>query len=249
MKTSNKLILFSIVIIVVSLVGYDFLLKAEYLSGNYKIPFKDYKVLKWKDFDKVDVNGSTAANVKFVQGPFSVRIDNYAVDFVNIKQKANRLQIDADFKDGYLSNQSEYLIVISCPKLNSLYVNATYQANNRQVTDTIVRDGWNMRKISIDGFTQDTLNIIQDYGSTVLLANNSIRTVKGIIGKSSGSGSKIIIAESNWFGEMSLDIDHNSTLQLENGLVNTLGFRLSDSARLIVSGKAQNLLNNSKPLK
>ena len=78
-------------IILVSLVGYDFLLKAEYASGNYKIPFKDYKLLEWKDFDKVDVNGSTAANVKFVQGPFSVRIDNYAVDFVNIKQQAESL--------------------------------------------------------------------------------------------------------------------------------------------------------------
>ena len=159
------------------------------------------------------------------------------------------MQIDADFEGSYLSNQSEYLIVISCPKLNSLYANATYRANNGQVTDTIVRDDWNMRKICIDGFTQDTLNIIQDYGSTVLLANNTIQSVKGTIGKSSGSGSKIIIAESNRFGEVNLDIGHKSTLQLENAVINTLGFRLGDSARLIVSGKAQNLLNNSKLLK
>src|SRR5437764_8791518 len=94
-KTSNKLIIIALVVTLVSLVAYDFLLKAEYRSGNYKIPFKNYVTLNWKDFDIVDINASTAANVKLVQGPFSVRVEQYAAEYVQVKQKGNRLEIDA----------------------------------------------------------------------------------------------------------------------------------------------------------
>jgi len=79
MKTSNKLIIVVVLVILFSLVVYDLLLKAAYMSGDYKIPYKNYVSLPWKDFDIVEVNSSTAANVQFVQGPFSVKIDDRAL--------------------------------------------------------------------------------------------------------------------------------------------------------------------------
>lgn len=244
MKTSNKLILVAVLVILVCLVAYDLLLKAEYKSGDYKIPYKSYVALPWKNFDIVEVNSSTAANVQFVQGPFGVKIDDRALTYTTIRQQGNRLQINAGYENNYLWNPHPYLLLISCPKLTKVYTNATYYVDGRPFTDSVAREQWNMRKVLIDGFKQDSLSVEQDYGSTVILANNSIRSLHAAIGKSKGSSSIIILKENNQFDNASLDIGNRSKLELENCLIHHLAYRLSDSAKLIVSGSAHELLNN-----
>lgn len=244
MKTSNKLILAAVLIILVCLVGYDLLLKAAYKSGDYKIPYKSYVTLPWKDFDIVEVNSSTTANVQFVQGPFSVKIDGNALEYTTIRQQGKRLQITAGFENTHLYDPHPYLILISCPKLTKVYANATYYADKHLVTDSIAMEGWYMRKLLIDGFKQDSLNVEQDYGSTVILSNNIIRSVHAAIGKSKGSGSQIILKQSNQFDNASFDIGNKSKLELENCIIHHLDYHLSDNAKLIVSGSAHELLNN-----
>jgi hypothetical protein len=247
MTTSNKLIFAAVVLTVGLLVWYDLGLKAEYLSGNYKIPYSDYATLNYTGFDIVDLKASTAANVKFVQGPFSVRLDNNARDYVVVKQQDNRLVIDAVFERNYLWNQNPYVIVISCPTLTKLITDATYRADNHIVTDTIVRDIWTMRQVLIEGFRQDSLRIEQDYGSTVVLAGNKIRSLRADIGKSAGSGSKIIVKPGNEFQDATLDIGHRSKFILDNSDIHNLVYHLADSAELIVNGRSQHLINQPKP--
>jgi hypothetical protein len=246
MKTSNQLMLIALLVTVASMVAFDFLLKAAYLSGDYKIPFKNYITLQWKDFDIVDLGSSNTANVKFIQGPFSVRIDGHAREYIRLSQTGNRLAIDASFEGNYFGNSNQYLLVISCPTLTRVYAGATYRSNNNEVTDTIAREDWNMRQVLIDGFKQDTLSIVQDYGSTVVLANNTIRSLYALVGKSEGSGSKIILQDSNQFGDATLNIEHKSKLLLENATIQHLSYWLGDSATLVLSGNAQDLLNHSK---
>jgi hypothetical protein len=242
MKISNKLILAALLLVLASLISYDYLLKAEYLSGRYKEPYRGFKTLKFKDFDAVDLISSTAANVKFVQGPFSVRIDPNALNYVELKQQGRRLQISASFERNYLFNPNLYILVISCPKLAEVNANATYVSNKKQVTDTVARDDWTMRAILIDGFKQDSLSISQDYGSTVILANDQIRAINAVIGKSMASGSKIIIKKSNQFQNATLDIRSRSKLLLDNAVIHNLNYHLADSAKLVLTGAAQNLL-------
>src|SRR5579859_729263 len=91
MKTSNKLMFAGFLLTVVMLIAYDLLLKAEFLSGRYKIPFGNYATLTYTCFDIVDLKASTKANVKFVQGPFSVRIDNNARDYVVFRSEERRV--------------------------------------------------------------------------------------------------------------------------------------------------------------
>ena len=244
MKTSNKLILVVVLVTLVCLVAYDFLLKAAYISGDYKTPYKSYVTLPWKNFDIVEVNSSTVANVQFVQGPFSVKIDNRALEHTTIRQQGNRLQINAGFENNRLWNPHPYVLLISCPKLTKVYANATYYVDKHPITDSIAREDWNMRNVLIDGFKQDSLSVEQDYGSTVILSNNIIRSVHAAIGKSKGSGSLIILKQSNQFNNACLDIDHRSQLELENCIIHHLAYHLSDSAKLIVSGSAHDLLNN-----
>ena len=231
------------ILTVAMLTWYDLQLKAEYLSGNYKVPYSNYVRLNYTGFDVVDLNASTAANVKFVQGPFSVRVDNNAQDYVLFRQQGNHLIINAAFEKGYQWNPNQYIIVISCPTLTKVVADANYRADNHMVTDTIVREDWNMRQVLIEGFRQDSLRIEQDYGSTVVLADNSIRSLGAVIGKSKGSGSKIILKTGNEFRNAVLDIGHHSKLVLENATIGNLSYRLADSAELILKGNAQHLLH------
>ncbi|HEY4154289.1 MAG TPA: hypothetical protein VGM24_02655 [Puia sp.] len=247
MRTSNKFIFSALLLTLMALVVYDLLLKAEYRSGNYKIPYQNYVGLNFRNFDVLDLNSSTVANVRLVQGPFSVRINENALEYVKVQQKGNHLQIDAGFEDQYYGNPNPYLLVISCPKLTSLNADASYQTGDGPYTDSIAREDWNMRRVLIDGFIQDSLQISADYGSTVVLANNHIRSLHAVIGKSRGSGSGLIIQNTNRFQDAVLDIRHKSKLQLENAMIDNLHYDLGDSAQLLVSGKAQNLLSNSKP--
>ncbi|HWZ03746.1 MAG TPA: hypothetical protein VNX40_09050 [Mucilaginibacter sp.] len=246
MKTSNKLVIAAIILILVSLVGYDYLLKGAYVSGKYKDPYNTFISLKFKEFDTVDLVSSTAVNVKFVQGPFSVRIDSNFSEYTRIKQTGKRLHISAVFEANYMSDPNPYTMVISCPHLSVINIDATYKSNGKQVTDTTVRDDWRMRKVLIDGFKQDSLIINQDYGSTVVLANSRLQSISTTTGKSVKSGSKLVILEHNQIQKTNLDILNSSTLILGNAQIGDLNYRLADSAKLILNGKASNLLKNSK---
>ncbi len=249
MKTSNKFLLIAAVLTFLSLGIYDLFLNAAYRSGNYADPYNNFRTLKFKDFDVLDLPSSTAANVKLTQGPFNIRIDKNAAGFVKVNQEGKRLQIKAAFDGDYQSTQAEYILLISCPNLSEVNVDAGYQANNTKVTDTIVREDWNMRQVLIDGFSQDSLHISQDYGSTIVLQNNHIRSISAVIGKSRGSGSYLIIQDNNEFSNADLDIQNNSKLFLENAKIQNLNYQLGDKSKLIVTGKAKNLLNNIKPVK
>jgi hypothetical protein len=247
MKTSNKFLLAAAVFTLLSLVVYDLFLRAEFKSGNYADPYKDYVTLNFKDFDKLDLASSTAANVKIIQGPSNVRIDKNAKSYVRVQQQGSHLLINASFDGNYQTTSSQYILLISCPKLSEVNANAGYRSNNANVTDTIVREDWNMRQILIDGFSQDSLHISQDYGSTIVLENNHIRAISAVIGKSRGSGSYLIIQDNNEFSNADLDIQNNSKLFLDNAKIQNLNYQLGDKSKLIVTGKAKNLLNNIKP--
>jgi hypothetical protein len=244
MKASSKFLLAAACITLLSLVAYDLLLRSEYKSGNYSDPYRNFETLNYRDFDTLDLPSSTAANVKIVQGPFSIRMDRDASDFVQLKNEGHRLKVNAAFTGNYQSTTHQFILIISCPRLSALITNAGYQSNNTKVTDTIVRDDWNMRQVWVEGFREDTLLISQDYGSTVVLANNHIRAISAVIGKSPRSGSNLLIQDNNEFNYADLDIQNNSKLYLDNARIKNLSIRLGDKSKIIITGKAKNLLNH-----
>ena len=170
------------------------------------------------------------------------------MEYMKIKQEGRRLIIRTEFENDYRFNPHQYLLVISCPKISFLSTNATYRSYNKEVTDTIVREDWKMRQVLIDGFAQDTLHIVQDYGSTVILDSNHIGHIYARIGKSQHSGSNLIIQNTNHFQSASIYIENQSKLFLDSATIGNLDYHLADSARLIIDGRAINLLNNSKNL-
>ena len=200
----------------------------------------------------VDLNASTAANVKVrARSLLAYRVDNnwrWTITRLTTMQ-GNRLVMNAVFERAYQWNPNPYVIVISCPTLTKLTTGASYRADNTMVTDTIVREDWNMRRVTDQGIQAKIRSErqTQDYGSTVVLAGNTIRSLRAVIGKSNGSGSKIILQRGNEFGNAVLDIGHRSVFLLENATIQNLSYHLADSAELIVTGSAQHLLNKTKP--
>lgn len=240
MKISNKLIVATLLLTIIALFIYDEMLKTEYVTGRYKDPYRNYVSLNFKDFDSLDINSSTVANAKIVQGPFGVRIDKNAEEYVNITKKGNRLIVSADFKSSSLYNPNIYVVIISCPKLSRLNTGATYTIRNSAITDTIV--GWQMREVLVDGFKQDSLLVNQNYGSTVLIRDSHINNLNGTIGKEKGSGSVIKIFKTNTIESVKLTIQNRSQMELNNILIPKLDYYLADSAKLILNGTAGNSL-------
>ena len=241
MKTSNKLILAALLLLVISLLSYDYLLKSEFLTGSYKNPYKNFITLKFKNFDTINVNSVSAANVKFEQGPFRVRMSPDASEFTRVSQQHRTLNIDAVFEYSYQNTPDPYILIISCPKIAELKASARYGTNGKIYIDTVVRDLWNMRKVLIDGFKQDSMTISQDYGSRVFLSNSSIGALKAVTGLSPESGPQLNLLNNNHFDKITLDIRNKSSVIINTVPKNKFNYRLDDSARIILNGAAQNI--------
>jgi hypothetical protein len=249
MKTSNRLIVAAIVLLVGALFAYDQMLKNEYLSGRYKDLYKDFKSLSFKDFDAVDLPSSTASNVKFIQGPYSVKIAPGALNYTTVKQTGNRLQIQSSFKGSYNYNGFDYILVISCPKLTEINASAVYKKyrGTQVYVDTAVRDDWHMRQVLIEGFNEDSISVKQNYGSTVVLSNNHIRALNAVVGISDSSGSKFIINKNNQINNAKINVLNRSSFILYGKAVQNLNYQLADSAKIMFDGAAQTIINPSKP--
>lgn len=242
MKTSIKLLLAALLVVVVTLFAYDLMVRTEYRTGAYKKPYRYYTDLKFKDFDTINVNSVSASNVRFEQGPFRVRMAPGADEFTRVSQDKKTLNIEAVFQHSYQYNPNDYLLIISCPKIAQLKTSAWYGTNGKSYIDTIVRDPWNMRKVLVEGFKQDSLVIRQDYGSRIILSNNRIGFLKATIGLSPLSGSQLTILNDNQLDNVNFNIGNKSTLIISIVPKNKFNYQLADSARMILTGSAQNIL-------
>jgi hypothetical protein len=238
MKTSNKLTLAAILLILVSLLFYDLMLKASYQSGSYRDPFRDYVALNFKDFKSIDLNSSSAANLIVQQGPFSVRMQPNAARFVRLSRNAGTLRIDAAFPGNYENSQADYVLVISCPTLVNFNIDSRYTAGDQQITDTVASLDFKWRPTIIRGFTLDSLSITSKHAGSIILQNNNIRSLNAVIGLIEGSGSNLVISKDNHFKNANLSILNRSQLQLHAATITNLKYQVADSARVILTGAA-----------
>lgn len=243
MRTSNKILIASFALLIISLAFYDLRLRAEYQKGSYTDPYREFIKLDYKNFDAVELESSSVINIMLVQGPFRVAASPQAIDFLDIRQKKNRLSIGVKFTDHFRGVSPEYVVYISCPSLSSLKADAFYTADDVKVTDTVARD-LNWRPTVISGFTADSLNIQQDHASNVALQNNKIKHLIATVGSSDRSGSVLTVGQNNKFDHADLNILNRSHLWIKGTNLNNITYRLADSASLIINGaEAKHLLN------
>ena len=242
MKTSNKLALAGVVLILAAMVWFDLIMKSAYFSGDYKKPFRDYITLDFKNFNTIKLNASTAANIIVKQGPFDVKIEPFGKNYVKLTQKGEALQIDVSFEGSYQNPRFDYVVLITCPNLIKFDADARYMAGDIQITDTLAGADFKWRPSIISGFTQDSLSITAKHASNITLTGNNIKTLKAVIGINDGSASDMTIANDNRFENADISLLNKSRLQLQGGSIPNLKYKLADSAKLILSGAAKNLI-------
>jgi hypothetical protein len=242
MKTSTKIFIAALLFLVAAILGFDYLLKKEFDTDRYKDVYSYYKSLPYKNFDVLNINASHAANVKLVQGPFSVKIVPDAMTYVKVKQSGTNLQIDVNVAVERYYNNNAYTLLVSCPNLKSVNANAFVFVNGQKVIDTTTNEGWNSRQVLIEGFKQDSLRITQSYGSYVVLANNNIRLVNVAVGESPLSGSILGVLKNNRFENANLHILNRSKLILHQAAIRHLNYTMADSTQLLINGAAKNTL-------
>ncbi|MGN6398144.1 MAG: hypothetical protein ACTHMI_21405 [Mucilaginibacter sp.] len=243
-RKSSILVIVALAFILTSLVLYDISLRDAFLTGDYKKPFRDYISLNFKDFKSITLNASTAANVIVEPGPFSVKIEPTARDFVKVSQKGDMLYIDAVFPGSFEDSRAMYPLVITCPVLEKFNTDARYTTDGVAVTDTLATSNFDWRASFISGFTLDSLTVNERHASAVILKANKIKNFKASIGLDEHSGSNMVILKDNQLDNADLDVLNRSRLKLEDAAIPNLKLRLADSARLILNGASRKLLKN-----
>lgn len=242
MKTSTKIFIGAIVFLVLCIGGYDLLLKKEFLTGRYRNIYSRYITLPYKNFDALEINAPQKASVCVVQGPFGIKIDPNTIAYIRFTQRGKHLQMDVKYATERFYNGDGYRVIISCPYLSEVKTNAFVTLNKQKLIDTMANDNWNYGKLTIDGFKQDSLAITQDYGSQVVLINNTIGLLNAAVGISPLSGARLSILKSNSFNVARLQVLNRSTLTLNEAKINRLDYRPGDSTTLIINGAAKSTL-------
>ncbi|KAA2238869.1 hypothetical protein F0L74_21890 [Chitinophaga agrisoli] len=246
MKTSNKLFIAVVILVLVSITIYDFQLRAAYNTGQFRKPYSGYVNLQLQDFKVINLRSASIINIKLVKGPFKVLASPKAMDLIKTTRHGDTLTIYAHFKYNFYYTGHEDVMYISCPELSAFIADAQYTIGSKQLTDTVAKD-FSRRVTEISGFSSPSLRIIQDHGSKLLLSNDTIAVVDAVAGLSSGSASSIVLGENNRLGTARLDIRHGSRLWIRAGGIDQLDYHIADSAQLIVSGAAQHILKTTQP--
>ncbi len=250
MKKSNIFLMAAALIFLASILAFDFGIKTRYSKSNFRDKYDEFTALDFKDFDSVEVNASTMANVKFIQGPFKVRVFEDRADIVKVTQQGRLLSINVNTKgDNY--EDSPFILIISCPKINLLVADDKYVEKGELKIDTNARFDFvhnnrvieASKKVVVEGFIQDSLTIIQNNGSHIRLTNNHLKRISAIIGKSPKSASFLTIDGNNVFDHAYLDLRNRSQLFLSKATIRDLDYKLALEAKVTFSGASASLFH------
>ncbi|TPE44245.1 hypothetical protein [Pontibacter mangrovi] len=243
MKTSNKLLLAAVLVLLASLAVYNVALTAEYKKGGFKNPFAGYEARGLKDFQEVSVNVGNSMSVEIVPGDFEVRVLDKVADYVKAEVRGEELVLEVAYPEEYSMPSAGPHVIISCPDLTTLKTNAVYTAGGKKIEEKAYKE-WSMvhNAVTLKEMELDSLTILQDNGSAVILQGNKIGHLQATAGISSGSSPKLTVANGNTIQSAQLDIRSGSELVLDNVSIPNLTYSFSDSAKTVLSGASLRVL-------
>lgn len=233
MKTSNKLLMAAVLLLLGSLTIFNLSLRAEYRRGTYKDPLRNTTALKFSGFTEVSVPAASALKVKIVAGPFGVRVSDRAAEFVKVSQQGGRLTVALAFPEDRQYLGGGDVLTISCPQLRRLTAGSTYALAGKPLTDRENRGG----TVRVQGFRQDSLALRQDYASRVELTGNQLGYLRAEAGASAGSRAKLSIGPGNRIQAADLRLRSQSELEL-GSRIEVPRYQFGDSAKVSFAGPA-----------
>lgn len=243
MKTSNKLILAVVLIIIGYLVAFDFVLKAEYIKGDYKSRFYQMKSLSFKNFDTIEHNAANNINLRIEQGPeFGVWVDERLNDKIVISQHNKTLSIYYNSKDNYRRYDIDHDIIIICPYINSIITNSHFYSDTIKTatgmkTATMTTDP--TASTMVTGF-KNIMHIQANWYTKIEMNHNNLQALDARV---NGSYAELRIHKTNIIKAASIQTSGYSLLSLFNPVIETPHYNISDSTTVTLRG------NFVKPLR
>ncbi|RKR83636.1 hypothetical protein BDD43_3847 [Mucilaginibacter gracilis] len=243
MKTSNKLLLSALIIFVISLGIYNSALRAEFLTGNFKNPYRNYHPKNVNYFNEVEINAASQLDVSIVPGQGKVYVSKWSGNVVKITQQGKRLIVNVVYlKD---DNKNGGSIIIECPALVSVKAKAFFTDEGKLITHNNLNSNNDDRHITVKGFKQDSLLIEADNASSIGLVGNKLGSLNAILGFTPGAASSLSIEQSNTIQKSNLQVRQKGRLEVENINIPQLKYHFADSAEVSFTGVATKSLNKN----
>ena len=241
MKTSNTFFVVAVALVLGSLATYDAALRAEYRTGHYKDPLRNYQVLGLHNFDAVTVPSASGLRVKIEAGPFAVRVSKDAADYVRITQRGQQLLVTLDYPGKPESLGRQEAVVITCPRLAALTTEGTYTVAGKVPLGQRQVGG----EVEIQGFRQDSLTLRQDQSNQIRLVGNTLGWLRATAGTHPGSEPELEIGADNHIQAADLTVGHRGHLVLA-AAIPRLHYQLSDSVSVVLNGAAARSFGTAK---
>ena len=241
MKTSNKLFVAAVALVLGSLATYDAALHAEYGTGHFRDPLRNYQALGLRNFDRISVPAAGRLHVKIERGPFAVHLNKDAAEYVHVTQQNGQLAVALDYPKEWKWLGQKDALRITCPQLAALSAKGTYTVAGQPQHDKLEGGG----EVEIKGFRQDSLALQLDQSTHVLLTGNLLRQLRATTGQRPGTEPSLTIGADNHIQAADLTIGSRGHLDLATAISN-LRHRFSDSATVAFSGAAARSLSATR---
>lgn len=244
MKTSNKLVLAALAVLFVGLAFFNNALQAEYRTGAFRDPLRNFVTLPLRDFNALHLQAANLASIQIQRGPYSVRVFKPLADVLQVQQQGKRLTLGVSFPDEsrpYLLNNTKFAIIITCPDLVALHTDATYTIQGKAKTDQT--QPWGGFSVLTQDFQQDSLFIQADNGSSVELRNNTIQRLRVVAGHTDGAPI-VRLHPGNHIQQASFVMGGKSKLIFDELSIPQLAYQFADSATTTLPGRSLSSLSS-----
>lgn len=242
MKTSNKIILLAVVILLGLLFSYDLALQASFKKANYKDPFFNYSKLKYSNFDKVIVKAANQLKVEIRQSDtFAVRVSNFIKDNVEIGRVGDQLLVSlTDRTDSYVAYEKG--VVIFMPRLREVIATDFKRMKEDGKGKVQLEADWREGNYTlVSGFDLNSLKINQVDNSMVILQNNRIGKLQSVEANGTHQ-SELRIEGSNRIDSAHISVKGTNILNLFWVDIPHLKYDLSEGATISLTGGALKLM-------
>ncbi|MDB5236716.1 MAG: hypothetical protein JWR44_3709 [Hymenobacter sp.] len=236
MKNSLKFLTAAGLLLLGSLTAYNTALRAEYRLGTFKNPLRNYDALSLTNFNTLNVPAAGLLRAKVEVGPFGVFVNKEAVKYLHVTQQGTQLTVALNYPD-----KEEYLghgeaIIIRCPRLSALTAGGTYTLAGKPATAP--RNQGPNGQVLIKGFSQDSLQLVEDHNANVLLIGNQLGHLQAQVGAATSSAPTLNLEGTNRIDSSDLRVEGHGKLVANDLALPALRWHFGDSARVELSGAA-----------
>ncbi|MEX8548835.1 MAG: hypothetical protein V5804_14660 [Mucilaginibacter sp.] len=237
MKTSSKLLAAAILVIIISMVTYDFALRAEYKKGTYKSRFYGFeKTTAFNGFNAIDNRAANLISIQVEKGNEpGVWIKSNWKDRFNIHRNEKTLVINVENKESTRVSSYDNSITVVCPSVDSI-ITAPYLGKSG------MNELHSRGTTIVAGFTLDKLSIKVSKGVDLFLERSNIANLQALVGDAMSDNAKLTISSSNQIDNATINVPGKNRLEIENSVIAKRNFTIADSATVAFSGRFLKLL-------